>query len=139
MPRDQLLFCIWRCLPWILVVFCLNTGIFLFHCDCTKMYYFTFNFKNGVETFFLSLFVTYFRKIHLQQIINIQLKQLSLGSCWNRVICSIFLYIQDLQKRWLTLSTHFLTDWAQKNHLAKLLLKCSVLKQSLQNSQHRLL
>ena len=35
--------------------------------------------------------------------------------------------------------TIFVTDWAQKNHLAKLVLKCSVLQQSLPNSQHKLL
>ena len=35
--------------------------------------------------------------------------------------------------------TIFVTDWAQKNHLAKSVLKSSVLKQCLPNSQHKLL
>ena len=35
--------------------------------------------------------------------------------------------------------TIFVTDWAQKKHLAKSVLKSSVLKQSLPNSQHKLL
>ena len=34
--------------------------------------------------------------------------------------------------------TIFVTDWAQINHLAKSVLKSSVLKQSLPNSQHKL-
>ena len=33
----------------------------------------------------------------------------------------------------------FVTDWAQKTSLTKLVLKSSVLKQSLPNSQHKLL
>jgi hypothetical protein len=35
--------------------------------------------------------------------------------------------------------TIFAWDWAQKNHLAKLVVKRSILKQSLPNSQHKLL
>ena len=35
--------------------------------------------------------------------------------------------------------TIFVTDWGRKTSLTKLVLKCSVLKQSLPNSQHKLL
>ena len=46
-------------------------------------------------------------------------------------------YIEAAQKfiRYLTI---FVTDWAQKTSLARLVLKSSVQKQSLPNSQHKL-
>ena len=47
-------------------------------------------------------------------------------------------YIEAAQN-FIRYVTIFDRDWAQKNHLAKLVLKRSVLKQSLPNSQHKLL
>ena len=47
-------------------------------------------------------------------------------------------YIEAAQNFFMYV-TIFVTDWAQKNHLAKLVVKRSILKQSLPNSQHKLL
>ena len=44
-------------------------------------------------------------------------------------------YIEAAQN-FIRYVTIFDRDWAQKNHLAKLVVKCSVLKQWLTNSQH---
>ena len=47
-------------------------------------------------------------------------------------------YIEILQN-FIMYVTIFVTDWGQKTSLSKLVLKRSVLKQSLQNYQHKLL
>jgi hypothetical protein len=47
-------------------------------------------------------------------------------------------YIEILQN-FIMYVTIFVTDWGQKTSLCKLVLKRSVLKQSLQNYQHKLL
>ena len=70
------------------------------------------------------------RSVLKQSLSNFQLKLL-----WRSQYES---YIEAAQNFFMYV-TIFVTDWGQKNHLAKLVLKRSVLKQSLPNFQHQLL